>query len=272
MTLTPRTQARPFFLEKWYIDTLLPDGGVMIAYLARVRMLGISLARVTVDFFSAEGAQISGSAVARGVQGGDNWLAFGPARIDGDRLEFETDGLSGSLSFHSRWPAVFLVDPFFRDDSGELHWSVEVPDADVCGELRSPSGLVSIAGRGYRDRVWFDFAPWHFPIKELWWGRAAAGAHAATWVRATTTQGEVRARWEDGKVELDDGQTAELSDRRLLLDERVADLQGLRLGLLRPVLRRLSLDPRETKYAAVAMLGGERGRAIHEVARWRPGR
>ena len=59
-----------------------------------------------------------------------------------------------------------------------------------------------------------------------------------------------------------------LGPARVLVEGRVADLPGLRFGLLRPLLRRLTRDPREEKWAGPATLAGEPGRGVHERVVW----
>lgn len=270
VNLAPRRPRGAFFLEKWYADVLLPDGGVLIVYLARLRALGIPIGRVTVELHPRLGAPVRGDSPARRWRGGEGWLQAGPARIDGELLAFRAGGLEGELRYVPRQPPAVLRDPFLQEGSRSLCWAVELPDADVSGVLRAAGASWRIEGRGYRDRVWFDLRPWRFPLRELRWGRAAAGPHACTWVSARTRSGEVSGRWCDGRVlgEGEDGAALSLGDPRVLVESRVADLEGLRLGALRPLLRRLALDPHERKCAAPARIAGHEGRAVHEVVRW----
>lgn len=65
------------------------------------------------------------------------------------------------------------------------------------------------------------------------------------------------------------GLSARLRDQRLLVEGRVADLEGLGLGVLRPVVRRLARDPHQVKWACTAELLGTPGVAIQELVRWR---
>ncbi len=269
MDLTPRKGRGPFFLEKWYIDTLMDDGAVLLVYLGYVRALGVWVSRVTAELFLPDGSAVRGSAAAHRVSGAGDRLSFGPARIDGEDLHFETPGLSGRLTFSARHRPVTLAAPFLTQGRRQLHWEVEVPDADVTGEVRWPSGSRPIAGRGYRDRVWYDLLPWRFPVRELVWGRAAAGEHAATWVRATTRMGEIATGWMDGAVDPEALAAVHLGEARVLVRAAVADLEVLRLGALRYLVRLLAGDPVETKWAAPATIAGARGAAIHEVVRWR---
>jgi len=269
MNLAARGGRGPFLLEKWYIDTLMEGGAVLLVYLGRVRFLGVWFSRVTAELFLTDGNVVRGNASARHVAGSENRLVFGPARIEGENLTFETAGLSGRLAFAARYPAVSLADPFLKDGARQLRWDVEIPDADVAGEVHWPSGKRAIAGRGYRDRVWFDLLPWRFPIRELVWGRAVAGEHAAMWLQATTRTGQLASGWLDGTPDPDARAAVELGTSRVLVESAVVDLQGLRIGALRPLLRRLTGDPVEVKWAAPATIAGAEGLAIHEVVRWR---
>jgi hypothetical protein len=264
--LALRPDRWPFSLEKWYLDVLLPDGTVLLVYLGRMRLFCVPFARVTAELFRPDGTVVRSDAAARDLSGGPDRLRFGAARIDGDLLTFELPGMSGALRYRPRHPAVSLREPFLVSGDRTLTWTVEIPDADVEGELRLPGGTVPIRGRGYRDRVWFDLLPWRFPIQELRWGRAVAGEHAATWVRARTSAGVVGAAWQDGRTL--DAFEPTLGPDRALITSAIADLEGLRMGWLRPILRRISGDPREVKWAAPATIDGDPGVAIHEVVRW----
>ena len=60
----------------------------------------------------------------------------------------------------------------------------------------------------------------------------------------------------------------EIGHSRVLVDGPVVDLRGLHLGPVRPLLRRVTGDPRQTKRAAAASIGGEAGRAVYEEVLW----
>lgn len=269
MNLAPRHARGLFRLEKWYIDTLLADGSVLLVYLGRICVLGHWMSRVTADLFLADGSAIRGGATAGRVAGKGRRLRFGPAAIDDGNLTFETDTLSGRLAFAPRCSDVNGTDPFLRHGRRSLTWAVEIPDADVSGELSWQGNRMPVAGRGYRDRVWYDIPPWQFPVRELVWGRAAAGEHAAYWVRASTGGGLIKRGWIDGVPSDDAESRVILSDSRIILESAVVDLPGLGLGPLRGAAAALARHPFETKWAARADIGGEPGVAIHEIVRWR---
>lgn len=263
----------PASLEKWYVDALLDDGSVLLVYLGALTLWGARLARLTAEFFPAEGPTARGSASVYHIHGAANTLQFGAATIDGVRLRFTTNGLSGELEYYPRAPSLSLREPFLTEGGRSLHWSVEIPDSDVTGHLAWPGGERSLVGRGYRDRVWFDFPPWRFPISELVWGRAAAGTHAATWVRAITSRGIVAASYLDGRnvapgAASDPPEGVSLGSDVMFVDADVAALDTLRLAALRGPIRKLSGDPHETKWRAPCVIAGQRGVAVHEVVRW----
>ena len=269
MDLGPGPARWPFTLEKRYLDVLLPDGGVLLVYLGWLRLFGLRRARVTADLFWPGEPARRGAAAAGAVQGGEGWLDYGAARIERERLTFAAGGLSGQLDFAARAPPAALGAPLLAVGGRRLDWIVEVPDADVAGEVRWPGGSLAVRGRGYRDLVRLDLPPWRFPIQELRWGRVAAGPHAATWMEARTRDGELCAGWRDGRPERRPDLAAALGPSRLLLEARVADLPGLGLGPMRWLLRRLSGDPHEAKWAAPGCIDGCAGVAVHEVVRWR---
>ena len=262
----------PFTMEKWYVDALLPDGTVLLVYVGRMYLCGLSWPRVTAELFRADGSVVRGAAVAKPSEGLGEALDVGAACIDADSIRFETTGLSGELKMRPRFAPVTLLDPVWATKSRRLTWVMEVPDADVEGHVRWPGGALAIEGRGYRDRVRMEISPWRFPIRRLVWGHAAAGPHAAVWLQLDTETGPIQARWRDGRIGSDreglhDGVT--LDDDTPFLDADILDLDGLALGPLRGPLKRLGGDPHETKLRAAATIDGHPGRAVHEVVVWR---
>jgi len=258
----------PFHLEKWYLDVLAPDGTVLIVYVGWLSLLGGGPCRVLADLFRPGEPPRSAGARGRRPRGGAGALDLGAARLDGEGLRLATPGLEGRLRWRARHPAAALGAPFLRAGRGRLDWVVQVPDADVAGELRWPGGGMELRGRGYCDRVSTDIPLWRLPVRELTWGRIAAGDHASTWAEAITTGGRVGAGWVDGREAPPEACRGSLGPPRLLVDAGALDRAGLRLGPARALLRRLARDPHETKWACEAALGGARGVAIHERVRW----
>jgi hypothetical protein len=266
--LSPARGRWPFLLDKWYLDVLADDGAVLLVYVGRLRVGRLELRRVTADLFAPGRAPISGSAPAAPLAGGPGWLDAGAARLDGDRLAFTTAPLSGTLRFRPRAPPPPPAGPLLVAGPRRLAWRIEVPDADVDGELRTTGGVLPLRGRGYRDRVTFDLVPWRFPLRALRWGRAAAGPHACVWMEAETADRRISSRWLDGRSD-PERWPVEVGEGRVVSEARVADVPGLGLGPLRPVLRRLFRDPREVKVAGPAVVLDVPGRSIREEVTWR---
>jgi hypothetical protein len=255
-------------LDKWYVDTLLADGTVLLVYLGRAVLAGVPLVRVTCALFLPDGRHLQGSASGLRFSRTERGLRCGPASIEGERLRFETPGFAGELTLAPRAPAVRLREPFLARGTHTLHWHVEVPDADVSGELRVQGERRAIEGRGYRDHVWLDFPLLRLPLRKLRWGRACAGSHAATWVVAETQDEVISAGWHDGVLGPGRPTSLVLRDERTIVEGPLVDLAGLRLGLLRPLLRLSTHDPIQHKWAARAELDGELGWAVHELVTW----
>jgi hypothetical protein len=78
----------------------------------------------------------------------------------------------------------------------------------------------------------------------------------------------VAGTWTDGETCAGAAREPDLGRDRVLVEGRVADLEGLRLGALRPLLRHLSGDPHLLKRAGSATLAGEPAVAVHERVVW----
>lgn len=266
--LHPGRHAGPLCLDKWYADTLLPDGSILLVYLGSLIAGPWCLSRVTADLFLPDGTRHSGGAKGRRPVLGDGSADFSAGGFAGTHLWWQTGGLSGELTFTSPYPGFELACPFLEVGHRSLHWVVEVPDADVRGEVRWPGGSMAIEGRGYRDRVWADLPLWRLPLQELRWGRAVAGDHACVWAEAAGPGGVVTAAWQDGELVPDGLVLPERGPGRVLLEGPVLDLEGLHLGLLRAPLARLLDAPRQVKQTSEASIAGVAGRVVHEVVTW----
>lgn len=258
----------PFSLEKWYIGTLLSDGSVLHISLGGPRIMGAPFARVEAELHRPGLPVVRGTARARFLAGGGGVLQCGSARIDHDKLHFETPGLSGQLSFTPRFPPTRLQDTLLQDGERKLQWLVEIPDADVTGRITWPGGSLSVDGRGYRDRFYYDMLPWRTHFKDLKWGRAMTQNNTAIWMEGTTPRGRTRAMWHNGEHSEGARPEVHTESMRVLSKEDVVTLHGAHLGVMRPLLSRLSGQPVEVKQAGVATVGGEGGVALLGSVHW----
>lgn len=259
----------PFSLEKWYIGALLSDGSVLHISLGGLRIMGVPLARVEAELHRPGLPLVRGTTPARFLAGGGSVLQCGSARIDHDKLHFETPGLSGQLSFKPRFAPTQLQDALLQDGERKLEWLVEIPDADVSGRITWPGGSLNVDGRGYRDRFYYDMLPWRTHCKDLKWGRALTQSHSAIWMEGITPMTRTRAMWRNGERCEDNPPVVQNESMRVLSKDDVVNLHGSQLGVMRPLLSRLSGHPVEVKQTGVASLGGERGVAILSSVHWK---
>jgi hypothetical protein len=259
---------QPFSLTKWYLDTILEDHTILCMQIGQVSVVGVRLARVTVDFFGADGRRVSGSADALRMRRAHEGFSSNAAQLDRDRLTFQTNGISGELRFQPRHAPVTLRDPFLDQDGRQIRWHLEIPDADVTGTIRMGTETRVLEGRGYRDRVEIEFTPWGLPLRSLKWSRAVAGPHAAIQVEATTAHESFNCGWKDGvcvtQVAIDVGEPS-----RPLIVGPAVDLDKLHLGPLAAVLRKISRDPYQEKRIGPAVFDGCKGSAVQDSLRFR---
>lgn len=244
-------------LSKWYLDVATSDGRCAIVYVARLRLLRISL--------HVQGLLLLGSG---GLRSRWSLLPARPARQDGARLRFS----HSSLGVQYR---IDAVDPPFRsrllvDRGGVVDWDCRAPR----GEAVVRVGGETLRGLGYAERVRVTLPPWELPVRELRWGRLLSPSGGLVWVS-----------WEGPepvRLALRDGRTARLDgagDGQVSVDgvthplRRVATLRAARLSRTLPSAVRRRLPPiglglSETKWLARGSVGGMDGLAIHEVVRW----
>lgn len=261
--------AAPITLLKWYTDVLLDDGAVLLVYQGVVHAFGVRIARATAELFRPTRECVRDRSRNSVVDITGDHSAIGSVRFDARGLTFATERLSGTLSFTEVASPLTLLRPFLTDGRRSLDWHVEVPDAHVEGALVVDGAQRRVRGRGYRDRVTTDIAPWRLPIRALSWGRAVGGRHRASWVDASLRDGSHRiASFVDETVRHDvPGVPPEvaLDDGRVLLSARVMTHAPLALGALRALGRLAYGDPREEKRAGRARVVGEAGFAIWET-------
>ena len=257
----------PFSVEKWYLDTFLTDGSLLILSIGEVRLLRVPVGRLSVEWHAADGTVQRGSASLGRLEPTANGFKFQGGVLEPDRVRWQTGPLAGELRFLPRYPPASLCEPVIRIGSRQLSWVMDIPDAVVQGELRLPDRIVPVRGRGYRDHVTADLYPTQMRGWELRWGRAASESHATAWLELRTPHGTVEGTWHDGSTGLR-CVPPPLRDERVLVDSLVADLPVMRIGPVRTLLSSLAGHPLQRRFAAAATLDDEPARAVHEIVRW----
>ncbi len=253
----------PFFLDKWYVDVLLPGGDVLIAYVARLRLLGLPVGRFVCLWFPAGGPTVRVTGTTGAARFHASPAGPPPAEL---RLSWDLPGLAGDIRLVSRWPSISTAGPIAEAGGRFLHWHAHMPDAEATGVLRVAGRNLTVEGRGYVDRVRSDLLPWRFPVRAVRWGRAAGGQHASMWLSVDVDGGSVSLDWLDGQVGPEGAARPQVLERRLLADEVVVRGSTLELGAWRVLLRPWFGDLRQQRWAARAELAGSPVRAVLEHA------
>ena len=247
----------PVELAKWYLDVTTDDGRAAIVYVARLRVLGVSL--------HAQALLVHG---ARGTRSRWVLLPGRPPRAEGSRLSFRSLALGVDIR-------LAAVDPPFATrllatPSGALDWECRIPR----GEAEVRVGRETFRGLGYAELLRSTLAPWELPFRELRWGRLLSPAGGITWIDARGGH-PLRLALRDGRPAALDrcgdhavavgGESHRLEPLATLRD---APLSRTLPAPLRRALPRVGLGLAETKWLSRGAVGGAPGLAIHEVVRW----
>ena len=257
----------PFFLEKWYFDTILEDGTLLVVLVGQMELFGIRRAHLSAELHRPDGTSVRGDTSIGRIVRTDDRAEFSGGVLTPTSIEWQTPVLSGRLRISPRVSATSLRDPLLVDGKRRLRWVVEVPDGAVVGEVTWHGESIGIHGRCYRDYVAFDLLPWRLGIRELHWGRAFGGDRTRWWIKLRTRKETVEASSLDSDVN-SRLQRPQLEDERLLQEMYVADLPVLKVGVLRSALRRFVGDPHQVRFIARAALGTSMGWAVREEVRW----
>jgi hypothetical protein len=252
-------------IEKWYLDSVTPDGAGLIAYAARV-VLGPLSAAVSEGLEWRAGIP---SVRSRTVLGGRlPTVNANEVMWENRRLGIEGRWQSGATTL----PTVILHD----EPAGKIEWTCLHPAAATTVNV----GREHRNGRGYAERLVLTLPPRKLPIRELRWGRFIAAEQSCIWIR---WEGPVVRNWcfHNGalvEAEMPDlhlltwpAHQLHLEPGIVLRTGRVADTAFRGTGplgwLLPPRVRNLQ----ETKWCSRGVLTDGSGRrhegwTIHEVA------
>jgi hypothetical protein len=265
-TIAGRRPRFGFAIEKWYADAFLDDGSLLIVTVGRLRCLGVPFDRLSVELHHPDGSR----SVWSGRLGLGRWagpvLRYRRVELGPGHIQWTLPACSGRLDFTTRFPPFRPLDPILRRGPRQLRWVVELPDADVEGELVPASGRIAIRGRGYRDYVALDLFPWSLRGWQLQWGRALSASVATIWFRLDTPEETIATTWVEGRTR-SDCHPPVLAGERVLSQALLTDLPLMRIGPVRWLLSHLGGHPRQARTMATSV-NGLPGRALHELVKW----
>jgi len=255
-------------IEKWYLDSLTPDGAGVIAYAARV-----AFGPVAANF--SEGLEWrAGNPSVRGrtVFGG----RLPAASAEEILWEHRALGIAGSWR---SGPAPIPTVVLHAEPAGTVEWTCLRPAASTLVQV----GRERRDGQGYAERLVLTLPPHRLPIRELRWGRFIGEEHSCIWIR---WQGPAVRNWCFHNGNLVDASMPDLNlltwpGHRLCLEPgivlrtgRIAVTALRGLGPLRWLLPASLRRLQETKWCSPGWLTDASGRrhdgwAVHEVAIFR---
>ncbi|HZL46009.1 MAG TPA: hypothetical protein VFC28_07260 [Opitutaceae bacterium] len=252
-------------IEKWYLDSITPDGAGLIAYAARFNL----------GPFSA------------GCSEGLEWRADSPSVRSGIALGGRLPTVTSdeirwgnrTLGIAGRWQSKSSAIPsviLHEEPAGQIEWTCWCPAAPTMIE----AGREHRDGFGYAERLVLTLPLRKLPIRELRWGRFIAAGQSCIWIR---WQGSVDRNWcfHNGcivQATMPDLHLLTWPDHQLHLDPgivlrtgRISDTALNVAGPLRWLLPASVRNIQETKWCSRGVLtdaNGTRhdGWTIHEVA------
>jgi hypothetical protein len=171
-----RVVQQTMLLDKWYLDAVFPDGTVWFGYRASLQLWGgLALAWASGCQVLADGRQHK---VAR-------WAELAPPRLAGGQWQWQ-----GPDGFVARWEpsSPGLESDLASDNRFRAHWNCIVPRAVVtrtygAGTAGGNAQTGQLPGTGYIEHLRLETTLSSLPFRDLWWGRAHAGASTLVWIR-----------------------------------------------------------------------------------------
>jgi hypothetical protein len=162
-------------LDKWYLDTVFPDGRVWFGYRAQLRFGKLPFIR-----------WVSGCEV---LPDGREWKAsrfraLAPPVLNDGQWEWR-----GPDGFHGCWRPTGTGAEFDlgSDDRFRVHWNCLVPRAVVTangvGDGSHVGKSTVCEGIGYLECLQIESTMRGLPFRQLCWGRAHAGESSLVWIR-----------------------------------------------------------------------------------------
>ena len=156
-----------FYLNKWYLDAVDPDGRALIGYSGEI---GWNKWRIP---YSSLLTALPEQPIAFNSRWRHNhW----PEDNDAS-LHWTDPGLHISAQWTRQTPAIREL--LFENASGKVEWDCRFPCAETAIQLGDAQVL---RGFGYAERLCLTLPPWQLPLHTLRWGRFCAAEHSLVWI------------------------------------------------------------------------------------------
>ena len=160
-----------FSLTKWYLDCVDGDGRTAIVYWSALSWRGVSVTWHSLALYEDGREPFVRTSLEQ----------VAAPQVGTADIEWTAPAIGAHLTCQ---PLCLPIDAVLLPpaESG-VHWRCGAAAGDTvveCGEHNV------VAGRGYAECLTLTLAPWHLPIRELYWGR---------WIDDTSAQSLVWIEW-----------------------------------------------------------------------------
>lgn len=162
-----RTSRNKFYLEKYYVDLVTPEGQYFIGYSAFLLWAAIRLNyNASLHHPSMMGLRTSPSLSSRNT----------PV-VDNSSLSWH----SPKLGFDGQWQqlASSKRQVLHQTDDGVVEWNCLQPSSRV--QLTTAAGT-TYHGLGYVECLTMTIPPWRLGLQTLLWGRFVSENHSVVWI------------------------------------------------------------------------------------------
>jgi hypothetical protein len=253
-----------FFLEKWYMDAVDPQGRAFIGYHAGIRFKKL---RVTYS----------------GCIRAEHGAVYQRSSFREPSVLFHHDGClnwstrSVKAEWHSTGSPVQEI--LLKSDDGDINWTCFFPEAAQIGYRKKDV----LHGTGYAEKLVMSIPPWKLPINELRWGRFISATHKLVWIEWRGPHPKCLVVYNGTRITealIEDDRIA-WGNSTLIISEKKELRSGSVLSTVFSPFRWLKryfplrlLRTRETKWLSKGTFqngtaAGESGWAIHEKVEWK---
>lgn len=193
-----------FYLDKWFLDFVSPQGEAMIFYAAKLKWRSLTVPYTSWLHYHPENGVTERSRFRRVCmpEKHEKWINWEDPGFD----------VAGS------WEALGepLESRIFQSEEGHLDWKCFQPASKVKLKI---NGKILI-GSGYAEQLIMTIPPWRLPMQELRWGRFVSETDHLVWIEILDDDKKQWIWWNGQRMG-----NGLIDDDRILIPEIKAELQ-----------------------------------------------
>ncbi|PHN05510.1 hypothetical protein [Flavilitoribacter nigricans] len=193
-----------FYLDKWFLDFVSPEGEAMIFYAAKLTWRGLTVPYTSWLHYTPE----------TGVRQKSRYRSIHMPEKQSSTISWQDAGFGVAGSWQG------LADPItarlFESEEGYLDWHCLQP----ASEVRLQWNGRTMTGRGYAEQLIMTVPAWKIPMHELRWGRFGGESDQMVWIEIRETD-KRQWLWLNGKRQ----DNCSITDDRIILPDRELTLK-----------------------------------------------